>query len=178
METAIDAAQLTFKWNVNERNTITSALLWLKKERFCKPMFLMQWCCCNSEEDKPAPLVSQSKALDEESECESIPVAPPDVETVQIGDEIVVFLRREPGDILGIQVAQSLEACEITVRHRSEGLVKRWNDANPGRTVEVGDKLVSVNGVRGLFQRPVIMETLHSTNELVVGVLEVFDNRW
>eukprot|EP00450_Noctiluca_scintillans_P007171 CAMPEP_0194490724 /NCGR_PEP_ID=MMETSP0253-20130528/9842_1 /TAXON_ID=2966 /ORGANISM="Noctiluca scintillans" /LENGTH=146 /DNA_ID=CAMNT_0039331383 /DNA_START=123 /DNA_END=563 /DNA_ORIENTATION=- len=71
-------------------------------------------------------------------------------ENEEVGEYRVCVLKRL-GDVLGISVLlASGSSCGAVVKGiHKDGLIRKWNDSNPGRSVQVGDKVVSVNGVRG-----------------------------
>lgn len=69
---------------------------------------------------------------------------------IRKGEEFTVkLLKEDRWDVLGAKVLQSMKTCHISVSSVSRGLIQDWNEAHPARRVKVGDKLVSVNGVRG-----------------------------
>lgn len=90
---------------------------------------------------------------------------------IQKGDEFCVSLTKEVGDLLGMHLLQSTSECSITLAHLGYGLVQKWNEAHPDQRVSVGDKIVSVNGVRGPSSA-VVMDKLLSENVLEIWFLK------
>lgn len=86
---------------------------------------------------------------------------------VQEGEEYVVSLFKGIGDVVGVKVLQSTISCDITVVHLQRGLLQQWNQAHPDLLVELGDKVVSVNGVGGP-SAAVTMDQMFSENILEV----------
>jgi len=89
---------------------------------------------------------------------------------VQIGDAYVVSLHKELGDVFGVQLKHSAGVSEITVNQIRSGLIDSWNQSRPDAQVMVGDKIQSVNGVRGPSVA-VVLEALFSNNTLEIVFL-------
>mmetsp|Transcript_97115 Transcript_97115/g.202858 ORF Transcript_97115/g.202858 Transcript_97115/m.202858 type:complete len:139 (+) Transcript_97115:89-505(+) len=62
--------------------------------------------------------------------------------------EIVITLQKRAEDRLGVDVDHQ-DGVSLLIDEITEGLVKSWNDANPDKKVEKGDRIVEVNGNRG-----------------------------
>lgn len=52
----------------------------------------------------------------------------------------------------------------LVVEAVNDGPVKVWNDLNPGNTVQVGDRVIAVNGLRGTAVQ--LLEKIRATDEL------------
>jgi len=63
-------------------------------------------------------------------------------------DTFTVTLRRGPGDRLGIAVDTSNPE-RVTIDSIAEGLLAKWNAANPNLQVEAGAVILDVNGTNG-----------------------------
>lgn len=109
--------------------------------------------------------VTAHDGLTEASEPEDAPTP-----RVQIGDTYSVSLHKELGDVFGVQLAHSAGVSEITVKQIRSGLIDSWNQSRPDAQVMVGDKIQSVNGVRGPSVA-VVLETLFSNNKLEIVFL-------
>eukprot|EP00450_Noctiluca_scintillans_P024726 CAMPEP_0194525828 /NCGR_PEP_ID=MMETSP0253-20130528/61438_1 /TAXON_ID=2966 /ORGANISM="Noctiluca scintillans" /LENGTH=171 /DNA_ID=CAMNT_0039370599 /DNA_START=1 /DNA_END=516 /DNA_ORIENTATION=+ len=70
-------------------------------------------------------------------------------ERVAMGEEFTVTVTKDVGNVFGVKVLQSQKSCAISVKSVNPGLIMAWNETHPEQRVKVGDKLVSVNGVRG-----------------------------
>merc|ERR1719199_2055997 len=62
--------------------------------------------------------------------------------------EFTVRLQRQPNIKLGLRL-DGKDGQSLLVEKVNVGLVKAWNDANPSLAIQPGDRIVSVNGVRG-----------------------------
>lgn len=65
-----------------------------------------------------------------------------------IDGEFNIRLPRAPGTKLGLSLDGN-DGNYLLVERVGEGLVKQWNLANPTQALNPGDRIVSVNGVRG-----------------------------
>eukprot|EP00450_Noctiluca_scintillans_P015498 CAMPEP_0194525954 /NCGR_PEP_ID=MMETSP0253-20130528/61616_1 /TAXON_ID=2966 /ORGANISM="Noctiluca scintillans" /LENGTH=135 /DNA_ID=CAMNT_0039370735 /DNA_START=173 /DNA_END=580 /DNA_ORIENTATION=+ len=113
--------------------------------------------------------VSDESCFDAARSCS--PTSTETSKRIQKGDEFCVSLTKEVGDVLGMRLWQSNSECSITLAHFGLGLVQKWNEAHPDQRVSVGDKIVSVNGVRGPSSA-VVMDTLLSENVLEIWFLK------
>lgn len=76
-----------------------------------------------------------------------------------------ITIDRSSGARLGITV-DTEDGVSLRLDRISEGLIMEWNEANPGRILRAGDRIVAVNGVRA--DVPSIVEQCSSN-----GVLEL-----
>lgn len=74
---------------------------------------------------------------------------------------MVTFIKTKE---LGLQLHFSQESSALLILEVAEGHVRDWNDANKGRGVRPGDRIVEVNGIRG--KAPDLMEQIRENDEL------------
>uniref|UniRef100_A0A7S1AKB9 PDZ domain-containing protein n=1 Tax=Noctiluca scintillans TaxID=2966 RepID=A0A7S1AKB9_NOCSC len=89
---------------------------------------------------------------------------------VFVGREFTVTLRRQPDDFLGAKVLESLKSCDVTLKSVGMGPLRDWNEERPHLCVSPGDKVVSVNGVRGPTAAAMIQK-LKTEEELELVIL-------
>jgi len=58
---------------------------------------------------------------------------------------LTISFEKNPGDIMGLHVALE-ETDKLRVAWVSDGLVSKWNTANPTRSVKAGDYIIDING--------------------------------
>lgn len=156
------------------------------------PLLASSFCCCAEEtssvqvlEDEDTFVLARSFSLSATADLEAPPTKPSvpgefsEVEEdgdavstpcrpVSVGEEFTVSLRKGPEEAFGIQVRQSTTTTEIFVKSLGRGLIQEWNAAHPERSVKLGDRLVSVNGVTGPRSSDIIREMMcHKKIELV-----------
>merc|ERR1712003_459314 len=69
---------------------------------------------------------------------------------LQFGDTFKITMARYPRCILGIDVNHSNnQFLRVESINTTEGLISTWNQHNPHKSVQVGDCVLSVNGVGG-----------------------------
>lgn len=66
---------------------------------------------------------------------------------VPVGTIEIRIQKKADNDLIGLEGAAYEDCWEVS--SVGEGLVKRWNEQNPELLVEVGDKIVACNDVRG-----------------------------
>uniref|UniRef100_A0A7S1AH01 PDZ domain-containing protein n=1 Tax=Noctiluca scintillans TaxID=2966 RepID=A0A7S1AH01_NOCSC len=95
------------------------------------------------------PAIANSVRDNEKAERIAMPAVVNADETVAVGEEYTVTVTKDVGNVFGVKVLQSQKSCAISVKSVNPGLIMAWNETHPEQRVKVGDKLVSVNGVRG-----------------------------
>lgn len=135
-----------------------------------------QKCCCANEvpygqddiADSPSPSCSPSKYEDVIGGLNPQPVLPPLVlntleaaapaRTAEVnrkgnhpGREFLVTLRKTPQNSrLGVAVdASNPVFMTVDKVHLDVGMMCEWNAANPDQLVQVGDRIIAVNGYSG-----------------------------
>mmetsp|Transcript_32383 Transcript_32383/g.69359 ORF Transcript_32383/g.69359 Transcript_32383/m.69359 type:complete len:150 (+) Transcript_32383:184-633(+) len=106
----------------------------------------MWHCCCQDTSTKQVDRVPQVKTLGDEA------FGQPFEQIVEPQPGLNVVLERgllENGEKEKIGLDVSRVANGLKIKKIEDGLVKEYNLRNPDQTIQVGDLIVSVNGVAG-----------------------------
>mmetsp|Transcript_36682 Transcript_36682/g.95763 ORF Transcript_36682/g.95763 Transcript_36682/m.95763 type:complete len:121 (-) Transcript_36682:359-721(-) len=97
------------------------------------------------------------------------PAAEPASAPADEASEITVTLTKTGDQKLGLDISHASGNKALKVKEvKDGGIVREWNLANPGRTIEKGDLIVSINGVKDESDK--ILKEVVEKSELVIVV--------
>lgn len=97
-------------------------------------------------DEEPADTVVVCSSADKEEAQGPTEETPVELEPNHPNEYIAVFLRTEPGQVMGLHADQGNGRTLVVHEVKEDGIIGKWNQANPEEAVKKGDKFVSVNG--------------------------------